>query len=226
LSGTITALDIQKRHANRVNVYLDEQFAFGISVTEAAALHVGQFLSDAAIEALQTGDMAAHAMDRALRLLASRAHSIYEIRQALEKGTNPFPAPVIEATLARLASYGYVDDRAFAEAWVAGRQSTRGLGVRALRFELRNKGIDQALIDEVLAGIDVHEAATHALQNQARKIAGLDKRAAQQKLSAYLARRGFDYDTIRAAVDQFLAEQAGDGRTSLNPGDDDTADWD
>ena len=226
MSGTITALEIQKRHASRVNVYLDDEFAFGISATEAAALHVGQFLSDAAIEALQTGDMAAHAMDRALNLLASRARSIYEIRQALEKGTNPFPEPVIESTLAKLASYGYVDDRAFAEAWVASRQSARGMGVRALAYELRNKGIDQSLIDEVLAAVNADEAAARALQGQARKIAGLDRRAAQQKLSAFLARRGFDYDIIRAAVDRFLAEQAGDGRASpLNSGDDDTADW-
>ena len=88
MGRTITALEIQKRHKDRVNVYLDGEFAFGLPVIEAARLHSGQELSEEEIKALQAVDSLARAFDQAVRLLARRPYSTAEIRRNLEFETS------------------------------------------------------------------------------------------------------------------------------------------
>ncbi len=139
MSGTVTALEVQKKNKERVNVYLDDQFAFGLTLLEAAALRKGQILSDAEIAALRANDEMARAYDRAVQFLAYRPRSAAEIQRNLaEKDVDE---AVIGAVLARLEAQGYVDDLAFARYWLSNRQEFHPEGARALRFELREKGI-------------------------------------------------------------------------------------
>jgi len=62
-----------------------------------------------------------------------------------------FPERLVEAAVARLVAAGYLDDHAFARAWVAARDRTRPRGVLALRRELRLRGVDDAIVEAVLA---------------------------------------------------------------------------
>jgi regulatory protein len=75
MAGTITALRFQKRNKNRVNVYLDGQFAFGLVAIEAARLRVGQTLSDNDVARLQMRDEVERAYERALNFLSYRPRS-------------------------------------------------------------------------------------------------------------------------------------------------------
>ena len=204
VGGTISALEPQKKNAGRVNVYLDGEFAFGLEIVDAVHLKVGQKLSDAEIAVLKTQNQAGRAYERAIRLLARRAHSNAEIRRSLLDAE--VPDEIIEATLERLSSQGYVDDLAFAQAWVADRQNFRPTSAKALRYELRAKGVADAVIDEALAGFDKAQAAYKALRGQARRIAGMDRRTIFTRLGAFLARRGFDYETARIAIEQLINE--------------------
>ncbi|MBX3084567.1 MAG: RecX family transcriptional regulator [Anaerolineae bacterium] len=200
----ITALEVQKRNKERVNVYLDGEFAFGLGMVEAARLHKGQQLTESDIAALTTQDTVEQAYDRALRFLGARPRSSAEVRRSLaEKDT---PPTMIDAVIARLEGQGYLDDVAFARMWVANRQQFKPRGSRALRFELREKGIATTIIDEVLAVFDAHEAAYQAAQDKARQLSKLDPRSFRDKLGAFLARRGFDYDAVREVTDRLLKE--------------------
>jgi regulatory protein len=204
VAGTVTALEFQKRNKDRVNVYLDGEFAFGLNALEAARLHRGAVLSDAEIEQLQSKDAIAKAYDRAVAFLSYRPRSIAETRRNLaEKET---AAEVIEAVIARLTEQGYLDDAAFADFWVRNRLAFKPLGARALRFELREKGLESGIIDEALATLDTHENAYQAALPKARRLGGQGKQAFRQKLGAFLARRGFDYDAARAVTDRLIEE--------------------
>jgi len=108
--------------------------------------------------------------------------------------------------LARLETLGYVDDYAFAQYWVENRERFRPRGARALRYELRQKGIADAIIQKALDGFDGAESAYAAAQDQARRLRGLDRRTFRTRLSGFLARRGFDYDTVREAVERLVHE--------------------
>ena len=201
---TVTALEPQKHNAERVNVYLDGEYAFGLPAILAAHLHVGQQLAEAEIEALRRADAVERATDRAVRLLARRPYSEAELRRYLE--TKKVPEPVIRATLDKLERLGYVDDRAFARYWVENRERFRPRGVRALRYELQRKGIAPEIIDAVLQDVDPHASARRAAQSYARRLRGLQRRAARNKLAGFLQRRGFAYAVVREVVEEVLHE--------------------
>jgi regulatory protein len=93
LMKKITALTVQKKNPNRVNVHLDGEFAFGMALIVAAWLRVGQELSDEKIEQLQAEDARERALQQAMLFLSYRARSESEIRQNLRK--HEIPEPVI-----------------------------------------------------------------------------------------------------------------------------------
>jgi hypothetical protein len=100
----ITAIQVQKNNPNRVNIYLDGEFAFGLARIVAAWLQVGQTLDEEKIAKLQTDDSRERAWGQALLYLSYRARSENEIRQNLTK--HEIPDAVIEETLERCAGTG------------------------------------------------------------------------------------------------------------------------
>ncbi len=221
MAGTITALEIQQHNKERVNVYLDGTFAFGLSVIEAARLRKGQYLSQSEVAALKAHDVVEQAYERAVKFLGQRPRSSAEIRRYLsEKEVDP---TVTDEVLMRLEGQGYVDDLVFARYWIANRQQFRPRGTRALRFELREKGVPAGIIDEVLTGFGTSEAAYQAAQDKARRLRGLDRRAFREKMGSYLVRRGFDYGTARDVIDRLIGEfEEEDAGTFPSLPDDDT----
>jgi regulatory protein len=201
---TITALEVQQRNKERVNVFLDGEFAFGLPILAAARLHKGQTLSEQQIAELKCLDATTRAFDYAVRLLARRPYSTAEIRRKL--ASKDIEPDFIEEVLDRLESMGYVDDYAFARYWVENRERFRPRGPRALRYELRQKGIAPAIIDAVLEEVDQRASALRAAQKKVRRLQGLEPREFRHKLSAFLVRRGFGYDTVREVVDQLITD--------------------
>lgn len=204
MSRTITALEVQKKNHERVSVFLDGEFAFGLPAVEAAKLQTGQVLSEDEITALREIDAVARALDRAVRLLARRPYSTAEIRRNLS--SKQIAPPVIDEVLARLERLGYVDDLAFAQYWVENREQFRPRGPHALRYELRQKGIPDRIIDAVVQGVDTDDSAYRAAQKRINRYQGTTRREFREKLSAFLVRRGFDYDTVRDVVDRLISE--------------------
>jgi regulatory protein len=202
MAGTVTALRFQKRNKNRVNVYLDGQFAFGLAAIEAARLRVGQTLGDDEIARLQRQDQVERAYERALNFLSYRPRSEAEVRRNLRK--NGVEDEVVEVAIERLARTGMLDDREFARYWVENRLQFNPRGARALGHELRQKGVPASIIAGALAGFDEEAAARQASEAGARRLAHLEPGAFRRRLGAYLARRGFSYAVIAPLVEEML----------------------
>jgi regulatory protein len=149
----------------------------------------------------------------ALRFLEARSRSIAEVRRRLTgAGYQP---ELVEGAVARLVELGMLDDAAFGAAWLESRDRARPRGERALRQEMRIKGLDGALVDDLLveraaSGEDVDRVgAERVLTRHAAALARVtDPRARRQRAYALLARNGFDPETCAAAVRRFLAEEA------------------
>ena len=204
MSGTITKLEIQKRNKERVNVYLDEKFAFGVMLSVALELKKGQFLSDAEIEQLKQQDDRNKAYQRALNYLSFRARSRVEIERYLRD--KKYTPDVISDTVEKLAEEGLIDDTAFAQSWVENRERLKPKGARALRYELRQKGLSDAAIENALEDVDEEAMAWQALEKKLRQWQGLDEETFKRKAMSFLSRRGFGYDVTREAVDQAWAQ--------------------
>src|SRR5574341_637330 len=214
MPGTITALVVQKKTQERVNVYLDGKFAFGLAMIEAIKLKKGQQLDDAEIKHLKALDEIEIARDHALHFLSYRPRSTDEVKRNLrEKG---YSDPVIETVMGRLEQAGLVDDEAFARFWVENRDRFKPLSERALAYELKKKGVADAAIEAALEAVDEDSSAYRAGLERAPRFRGLGKNTFRKRLGDYLARRGFSYDVVRDAVDRLWEEFGGEGETSAH----------
>lgn len=202
----VTALEIQQKNKERVNVYLDGEFAFGLDIMLAAGLRKGQQLTDDEIEVLRDDDAVNRAVNQAVRFLSYRPRSTSEVRQNLAE--KKIPEAVIAAAVDRLNALGYLDDGAFARFWVENRNTFKPLSARALRYELRQKGVADTDIDLALSDLDTFDAAYRAAQSQVRRQRQKTRQEFRNKLGAFLQRRGFDYETIRQVVEQLIDEIA------------------
>ncbi|RMH49227.1 MAG: recombinase RecX [Bacteroidetes bacterium] len=209
--ATVTRLVAQERHPDRVSVFLDGAFAFGVyrDVVIEFGLHRGQVLSVEAQRRILRADRIRRARSRALHYLAHRARTTEEVRRKLLQ--SGFEAAVVEAALERLVELGYLDDAAYARAYVRGRFRSRGYGPARLRSELMRRGVPRALVEaavqELLEEEDPLEAArSQARRRWARLAREADSRRRRKKLSDFLLRRGFTYDTVRRVVDELDAE--------------------
>ena len=187
----ITALRAQKRNPHRVNVFLDGEYAFGLSRIVGAWLQVGQQINDEKIAQLKASDRHEVAYQRAVRFLGYRLRSEAEVRKNLL--THDVMEEDIENVLERLRLAGLVDDAHFAQSWVENRSEMRPRGRRALVYELRIKGITDDTINQTLEGIDEDQLAYQAATLRATKWKQLDWPDFRKKMYAYLTRRGFAY---------------------------------
>jgi len=200
----ITALRMQKKNRRRVNVYLDGRYAFGLQALVAAYLKVGQTLAPEEIEQLQRRDSAEVAYNRALDFLSYRPRSRREIEVYLKR--HKVSPTAIQTAIDRLMGAGLLDDEAFARYWVENREAFRPRGLRALRFELRRKGVPDTVIDKAIEGIDEPKSAYRAACKRARRLSGLDYKVFSRRLGGFLKRRGFDYDVVKKTVRRLWQE--------------------
>ncbi|MEJ2599545.1 MAG: RecX family transcriptional regulator [Anaerolineales bacterium] len=200
----ITALTLQKRNRQRVNVYLDGEFAFGLARILTAWMQVGQTLSDEKIAQLKAEDEHEVAYQRAIKFLNYRPRTENEIRQNLRK--HDVPDNVRDEVVQRLQRAGLLDDRRFARAWVETRVDLHPRSRRALAYELKQRGVGQQVIEQSLEEVDDDHNAYRAALKQSRKLRKLDWQGFRQKLYGYLARRGFNYETSAPVVQRVWQE--------------------
>jgi regulatory protein len=215
-TGTITALRAQANNSQRVNLFLDGEFAIGVSLNTLAreSLAVGQQIDDAGWARLESTEQADKALQAGMRLIDVRPRSITELRQRLRR--KEFPDDAIDHAITRLSEIGLLDDAAFSQQWVDNRRAFRPRGSLALRDELRRKGVSRDLIDAALA-VDAgdEEDAAEQEAERARTLArgalrryatSPDRFTFQRRLGSYLQRRGFTFETIRPIIDDLWAE--------------------
>jgi regulatory protein len=205
LSGVITALKTQKKHQQRVSVFIDHTYRFSLDRTLAASLKSGQVLTEDQISQLSSKDEEQRAYHRAVRYLSRRPHAEQEIRDKLYR--NGITEPVLTRTLDRLRETGLVDDVKFARAWVENRLTFRPRSAHALRLELKRKGVPAETIDKALSGFEEVGAARQAAEKGMRRYSHLKPEVARRRLMAYLTRRGFSYGVVKEVSQQVLPER-------------------
>jgi regulatory protein len=210
--GTITRVAPLRRAKGRFAVDIDGRSGLTVSeeVLARAGLGVGDALDAEAIASLLAADGIARATEAALAFLAYRPRSEREVRDRLRRGA--FGAEAIDQVIARLYEWRYLDDADFARRWVENRAAQRPRGRRLLQQELRRKGIDTETAREVIEEADLDEtAAAEALaRRRAAAYTGEDPVVIRRRLGAYLARRGYGYDVVRAALDRALGGEEDD----------------
>lgn len=133
---------------------------------------------------------------------------------AADLATRDVPDEVADRVLDRFEEVGLVDDAAFAESWVRSRHAGRGLSRRALRHELRTKGVDDATAEEAVAAVDDDAELVAARRLVARRLPAtraLPPQVRMRRLVGLLARKGYGGGLALRVVREALAAE-GDGR--------------
>ncbi|NLX37164.1 MAG: RecX family transcriptional regulator [Chloroflexi bacterium] len=198
MNRTITAIRAQQRRRDRVSVYLDGSYAFGLQSIIAAELRIGQVLSAEQIAELKRRDEAERAFEATLRYLTYRPRSRSEVEQYLAK--RQVPAEQARDIVARLERLKLVDDAAFAMTWVDNRNRLRPRGRWALRHELRLKGVNEVNIERAIADVDESKGALQVALRYGRRYARYDEPVFKRRLLGLLQRRGYRYGVAAPAV--------------------------
>jgi regulatory protein len=205
----ITSVSMQVKDKNRVNVSVDGKYRFSLDVFQLGDLgiRVGNEYSDDELISLEQESQFGKVYGRALEYCLMRPHSAKEVRDYLYRKTRPSrgkmgdmrPGVGVEVTtrvFERLLEKNYINDHNFARYWVDNRSLAKGASKRKLIAELRIKGVDMVIIDEMLSGSernDTDELAKVIAKKRARY-------PDDQKFMAFLARQGFSYDDIKSAL--------------------------
>lgn len=197
----ITSVKPQKLK-RRVNIYLDGKFGFGLDLENYVklGLKVGQELSEERIIEITKKAEFQKALDRLLVFTTLRPRSEKEVNDWMKrkKVDENFKNTLIE----KLHKLDLLDDEKFAKWWIGQRLQFKSKSKRELIQELRNKGIDKSIISNVTSMIRINEveAARRLLEKNIYKWSRFPKRIASQKMSLFLARKGFGWDVIKKVL--------------------------
>lgn len=134
-------------------------------------------------------------LEASFRFLSFRPRSEKEIDDFLNKKTSD--RDLHDRITARLRELGYLDDAKFTRWWMTQRQAHRPKGMRAIRQELKMKGI-------AVQGIKLDEIklAKQAIEKKLPLWSKLPKLELKKKLYGFLGRRGFSGETIHRVIDE------------------------
>jgi regulatory protein len=152
-----------------------------------------------------------------LRLLTTAPRTQAQLAAGLRK--RGVPDDAAERVLSRFAEVKLIDDAMFARAWVDSRHHGRGLASRALRAELRQRGVAQDDIQAALSILDPEEELATARELIARRLpgtSGLPAPARMRRLTGVLARKGYPAGLAYRVVREALEGESADGHVSFD----------
>lgn len=200
----ITKIERQKRHPDRVNLYLDGEFALGLhkEVIVKCGLRKGDTLSKELMEELTSREEFTLAKQKALRLINHRLRTEKEIRTKLRE--KEFHPSTIDEVVKYLKEIGLLDDLEFSRAYIHDTLLRKPASRKYLQQQLRSKGVGSPIIQKVLddsitpsqeANI-AQEAAEKLCKRYRASLKKLDPQKQHQRIAQNLARRGFSWAVI------------------------------
>jgi regulatory protein len=227
VGGAITALVVRSGRSDRTVVHLEGApvLELATTVVQLAGLCVGQLLSAEALNQLEHEDQPYRARSRALTLLAARDRCSSDIESRLAR--LGFASDVATHTVEWLKERGYVDDERFIERYSA-EKLRAGWAERRVRAELSRQGLEREVVDRVLASSASDDEAEVAGRGDAlldtlrRRFAGqlaVDPKAAERRMAGFLARRGYDWETVDRLTRLLREEVRADSDEPVQPDD-------
>ncbi len=203
----ITSIEPQ-RNKKRVNIFVDKLFAIGIDeeLRFKYKLEVGMEVDDNFIKEVLKAEEQNKVTNKALNLLSYRQRSEKEIYDALKR--NDYEDIYINRAIESCKKHGYINDKAFAEAFTRDKVNLNKHGEHRIRHELMRKGVSENIIDEVLV-LDEDEQFQIALKLAEKRLPSYrkdDHNARYRKLSGYLQRRGYSYDIVSKVMNIVLKD--------------------
>ncbi len=194
----ITSIKQQVKNAERYSIFVDGKYAFSLGAEALLDAHLvtGQELSQVKLTEYKRLSQEDKAYNLALAYVARRMRSEGELHDYFRR--KQYAPELAEQILGKLRRLKFVDDAEFARRWVENRRLLKATSTKKLRLELRQKKVSSDIIQTVLAEDETDER--QLLRELVEKKRKISRYQDDQKLMMYLARQGFTYDDIKAAI--------------------------
>ncbi|GAB4026016.1 MAG: hypothetical protein Fur0011_0330 [Candidatus Microgenomates bacterium] len=191
----VTRLVASNKNPSHVNLYLDGEFAFTLTLDEVVknGLKKGLKLTTDQVEALKQSHDLLWAYTKILNYLSFRPRTEYEVRVRLKK-YGVTESASIDWVVNKLKDHNYLSDLDFAKWLVNSRMNNRPRSKQHISAELRTKGVNVTVINQVLSNID-ENASLEALIAKKSTLS-------RDKLIQFLLRRGFKYSGVLVKLDE------------------------
>ena len=202
----VTKIAPAAKTPGRYNVFINDDFSFSLDELQLVNRRIkkGDRLTAEQYLALKNDSDFGKNYVRALDLISRRPRSEKEIRDYGFR--KKWSRDATDKVVIRLREHGYLDDEKFAKIFVVNRVNLHNFSRRKMELELTKRGISREIRDKVLAeNTDFDEQKS--LEKLVAKKWNHYKN--DQKLIAYLARQGFSYDKIKAAIREFKEKNNG-----------------
>lgn len=191
---------IQALTKQKYRVFLDGESAFAVYKGELSRYHLeeGAVLPPEVYEELVGKVLTKRATLRAMHILERTDKTEAQLRRKLEE--SEYPKEAVESAIAYVTSYGYLDDRRYAEHYIEWKK--QGKGKARLKMELAQKGISREIIEEVLESADfgeTRETIRELILKKRKTNTRMDEKE-KQRLYGFLMRKGFSSSDILAVM--------------------------
>lgn len=204
----ITKIEIQKRNKERVNLFLDGEYAFSISaeLVYKEGLNTKDEIDSEKLKVLAEHESLIRCKDSALRIIERSYKTEKEVRDKLIlKG---YEENSINKSIEFLKEYNFINDSNYTKAFISYKLKSQGS--EKIKYTLIQKGISKESIDEELSNLNKENEKNIALDIAKKKLAIIikkenDKYKISGKLYRYLISKGYGYDVINEVVKEVMS---------------------
>ena len=215
MTKKITSIEVQKNNKERFNIYLDGEFAFGISMDTLVKHHLtkGQSLTTEYIRQIESTELYYTGYQRAIRYLSFKKRSAKELKTHLSE--DQLTEEDINRLVQKLTDQGYIDDEDYITSFVRTALNTTQKGPKRVKQELLNK-VGQNYVEEIDSVIRdyftddiIHERLNHLIQKEDKPLS-IPKRKHEQKVLLKLIRKGYERHSIEEVLKHFQFDEKSD----------------
>ena len=196
----MTLREIKQNSPERFTLVFDDgtELKTTLGIITEHFIHSGMDFDEDAYNELVSACTLALAKARALRIINARPMSREELRKRLvEKGETPENA---EECAEWLCQMGLINDAEYAGS-VVRHYAAKGYGASRIKQELRRHGVSRELWDEAMS--QMPEQDEYLARFLRSRLSDPGDRAQVKKVSDALFRRGYSWDQIKHALNEF-----------------------
>lgn len=211
MSKVITKIEAQKKKENRVNVFINGEFAFGCSseLVYYHNLYKGKEVDIEELKKVVIEDNYLTAKSKALKYIERALKSEFQVREFLQK--KEYEENIIDRVIEFLKEYKFIDDEYYAKAFVTQNMRIEGKG--NIRYKLAKKGISEDRINNTLnefSSLDEEVVALKLAEKKLKVIYKSEKNISKikSKLNTFLISKGYSFDIIKSVVSKLEIKEA------------------
>jgi len=202
----ITKIEIQKKHKDRVNIYLNDQFFMGVykEIIYTLGIRKDQEIDEDKLKEMLNEEMYIKAKNKALNILSRNDQSQKVIKDKL---LNEFDEDVVDNVIAFLKKYNFINDEILASKITNTNVNLNKYGKNKIKQNLYNKGIDMNTINNAVSNVDEDTEFKNAMylaKKRYERIKNEEKSKIYRKIAQHLTYKGFEYDTVKKVLSKLL----------------------